>query len=164
MFTDAEMRKLFESVMDRMIKCGWLHSYFYTDGKGFHLNWTERGTFVSQRLKLWDSQLSLHDGDTCPILACELVHDGRLPAPLNVTTAEKVLDGLLKAGYASTARVDVPAGLLVVDYTPAGVRFRQEFREFIAELGLPRTEDDLLTLFIVASGWAPDANTPIRFY
>jgi hypothetical protein len=43
MFTDAQMRALFEIRLNRMVEIGWLHSFRFTDGKGFHLEWTASG-------------------------------------------------------------------------------------------------------------------------
>ena len=65
---DDEMRRLFERVMDAMIRNRWLESYRFTEGKGFHLVWSERGGETAQALKDIVVTYDLLHGDDAPYL------------------------------------------------------------------------------------------------
>jgi hypothetical protein len=69
---DSELQKLYETVMDGMVHCGWLLGYSRTHGKGFHLNWTEAGTAASVQLKKWAESMRLLDGDAPAVFCYEL--------------------------------------------------------------------------------------------
>lgn len=163
MFTDSEMRALFGRIMDRMVEAQWLHSYTFTEGKGYHLNWIERGTLAAMQLKDWGERLRLLGADERPLLLFHLAN-GNLPHPdSNAATVNAVLRPLADAGLASHAVFRSGVGCELV-WTASGVAFCDEFIGLVSELGLTIDEDELLILFQIAAGWAPGLDTPVKFY
>ena len=80
MFTKDESKELFTRVMDRMVEARWLKSYTFTDGKGYHLTWTEAGTERALSLKKIAESFRLIDDDRAALGFDVLAHgDSLLP-------------------------------------------------------------------------------------
>jgi len=79
MFTDAEMKRLHEGLMDRMVQAGWLHCYTYTVGKGFHLTWTVVGGEFAGHLRQIVETFRLKSNDRLPEIFDKLAQGERLP-------------------------------------------------------------------------------------
>lgn len=131
-FTDAQMKTLFTGVMDLMVQARWLRSYTFTEGKGYHLTWTEAGAERACVLKKIADTFQLESDDRAPLVFDSYAHGSPLPP-----------------GAAIKGELDQN----ILAY----------WRESVAQLTLPRDEDHLLALVHIATGWAPDVNTPLRF-
>jgi hypothetical protein len=89
-----QMRQLFTQVMNAMVRAGWLLRFTYTDGKGFHLDWSAPG---AQRVILLERIISAYG----------LANDDRAPmAFYKLTQGEGLPDGI-------SAVVEVEAEVLV---------------------------------------------------
>ena len=132
MFTDDQMKALFTGVMDQMVHAQWLHSYMLTDGKGYHLTWTEPGTQRALLLKRIAESHRLTSDDRAPLAFDAVVHGTPLPAAV---------------AFKGEMDKDVAAF----------------WRECIAQLQLPRDQDNLLALVQIVIAWALDSDTPVRF-
>lgn len=79
-FTNDEAKAIFTRVMDRMVQAGWLHSHTFTEGKGFHLNWTEAGAQRARLLHSIATAFRLNGHDYRPTVAFDkLAHGEHLP-------------------------------------------------------------------------------------
>jgi hypothetical protein len=72
MFTNDDLRARHERMFDRMITGGWLHSYTFTDGKGFHLVWTGPGAQHARMLRKIVDSFGLRDGPTAEVACREI--------------------------------------------------------------------------------------------
>lgn len=133
MFTDSEIRALFERVLNRMLRAGWVHHFTFTEGKGWHINWIGDGIERACLLKQISISLRLNMDDRAPLFFDILAHGERLP---------------------ETAPVDHNYR---VDPTIA-----QYWSQSIDQLGLHGDEDGLLVMVQIVIGWAPDLNTPLK--
>ncbi len=160
---DAQMKALFERVMDRMVKAGWLLSYTFSEGHGFHLNWTEAGTLASVQLKKWAEALGLLDSDDRPVFCYELSKGHSLGGPFPDAMVKAQLARYVQSGFASSAELR-DGNVCDLVLTDSGRAFHAGLLAAVDTLGLRPDLDHLLALFHVASGWAPGPETETRFY
>jgi hypothetical protein len=67
--------------MDRMVIAGWLHSYTYTDGKGFHLTWeVPAGTERAILLKKIIESFRVQSDDRAPMVFDKIARGESLPS------------------------------------------------------------------------------------
>lgn len=159
--TQTPMDRLFESIFERMLKAGWLHSFTFTKNKGWHLTWNTDGGLIAMEINSWIKALGLDTTDERPLMAYEFAH-GRSPHPTsNSETVNGFLKRLVSAGFAHHAAFT--NGICEIAWTPAGVVFCDKFVAYVADLGIGADEDLLLTLVHAISGWVPDETTEFRF-
>ncbi len=79
MFTATQMHELHEDVFNRMLKAGWLQSFNFTEGVGWDLAWTAKGTGRSARVKDIAISYGLADDDGAPAAFDVLCHGEALP-------------------------------------------------------------------------------------
>lgn len=137
-----------------MVLKHWLRSYIRTDGKGYHLIWYEDGAQAAIWLKLWDRRLALDADDNCPVLLAEIARGSR---PI-VSGVAKNLNALMTALLAEKLLAE--RGRCA--WTDRGAVFFNTFAGLLDDLGLLGTQDDLVVLFSIARGWAPDGVTEFR--
>lgn len=77
--TDIEIKRIYNELLDSMALAGWLKNYTVTDGKGYHLTWTEVGASKLTFLKLIAEKLSLDEDDDATFSLDSIVHNGALP-------------------------------------------------------------------------------------
>jgi hypothetical protein len=130
-FTPEESKNLFTRIMDRMVAIGWLHSYTFTDGKGYHLNWTEVGTERAMCLKKI-------------ALTFDLKNDDRAPVAFDIIAQGDSLRGFVRPFELDP---DIAA----------------YWCQSVNQLGYRGSDDDLLGLVHIVTGWAPDAGTRVKF-
>lgn len=80
MFTNEEIEKLYVELFDKMTLVGWLKRFTFTDGKGYHLTWTEEGSARSVFLKIIAEKFSLTKDDRAPHVFDTVAHGGALPS------------------------------------------------------------------------------------
>jgi hypothetical protein len=133
--SDAAMRALFASTMDKMLMAGWLRSHAFIDGKGFHLVWTPLGSARSQGLKLIADAYGI-ETDTGPTVVefHKLGETGALPP--GVLTSTRHLD-----------RLDP---FLV-----------EQWNQAVEELQIAQNPDALMAMVHICRGWAPGPDTPL---
>lgn len=79
MFSDDQMRALFERTFERLLKAGWLHQVILTDGKGWHLIWTPLGTEKAMVLRRVIDSHSLAADDRAPMAFHKFLQGQGLP-------------------------------------------------------------------------------------
>lgn len=161
--SDNWAKENFENVMDLMVQAGWLRSYTLTDGKGYHLNWLEKGSIAAMKLSQWARSLNILATDERAQIICELAVGRTVNPASNGATINNAITPLVQAGFADRANFREREGAEII-WTPAGLAFCDELAGCLTDLHLPNTEDHTLVLFHIAEGWAPDMNTPVKFY
>lgn len=162
MFTPAETHALFTRVFDRLVEKGWIHKLTFTQGKGWHVGWSERGTLAAIRLKQWDDALAISEADERPLIFDELAQGITLHPLSNATTLDVALSPLVNAGLAEHVFVARDRGVAIA-WTPAGLEFLDALNGWLGELGLHGDEDGLIAFFQIIQGWAPDGSTRVKF-
>ena len=79
-FSEDELRRLHEEVLEAMLKAGWLLNYTFTVGKGWHLGWTEEGTQRAVLLKEIATNHRLQHDDRAPMCFDKLTRGESLPS------------------------------------------------------------------------------------
>ena len=163
MFTQEELHKINEDLFERMLIAGWLKKFTFTEGKGWHLGWTEKGSLVAIDLKKIRGELELGAADERPVIASILAH-GFTPDPRSVAeTINAAFKPFLKRQYAARA-IFVHGKYCEVDWTKKGEGFCESLVGWLAELKIEMNDEDrLIALFGVADTWAPDENTKVVF-
>jgi hypothetical protein len=92
--TNEQIKALYTGVMDRMVATGWLLSYTFTECKGFHLNWTERGGLQAMAIKRIAETYGLADDDRAPVCFDKLTRGESLPADVRPFKPEPELAAL----------------------------------------------------------------------
>lgn len=156
---------LFTDIMDRMLKAGWLKSYRFTDGKGFHLVWGIEGAKIAQDLAATYRRLGLSiDSESRVVFASVLAHGYDLELCLDGEEGRvspvDFLRFLEQVGILTAAVVGDTHG----DFTDEGSSVLGRLYVAIRELEIDEEDADrLLVMFEVVLGWLPDGNTEVRF-
>ncbi len=161
-YDDAEMRTLFERVLDRMLEAKWLRSYKFTKGKGYYRTWHVDGAEKVVLLRDWVALLGLEDNRTRVVLLYELCHGSNPPMAVDPEMVEDVLRPLKEARFALDARFQ-PGLDVEILWTPAGRDFCARFVAMVDELALRGDIDGLNALVQIARAWAPGPGTDIVF-
>lgn len=159
MFTNQEMHAINDDLFSRMLVAGWLKNYTFTQGKGWHLQWTETGALAALELKKMRHDLALGGGDERPVIASILAH-GQSPDIRSLAkTVNDALRPFLTSGLASRA-LFVHMKYCEVQWTKDGERFCARLVEMLAALKIEMGDQDrLIALFTAADGRAPDGET-----
>jgi hypothetical protein len=153
-------RKVFEAVMDRMVEVGWLHSYTFTAGKGFHLMWKPPGGVAAMELKVVQNDLCLGKSDERPVIASMLAFH-QIPSPeSNSKTMQGAYAPYVASGYADKALFLRGVGSEFV-WTETGAMRMLTLKQHLETLAFGHDENRLIALFAIADGWAPDWETPV---
>jgi hypothetical protein len=83
-YTPAELHAQFTRVTERLQQAGWLRWAKFTEGKGWHLVWTEEGGLKAALLKDICRRAELVDGDAVPLAFDVAAHGGGLPPGADV--------------------------------------------------------------------------------
>jgi hypothetical protein len=153
--------KLFADVFERMLKAGWLESFTFTDGKGWHLTWGTDGGSLAVSLKRWIDLLGLDQADERPVLAYVIASGLGLHPDSSPETVNGFLALLMGANMVTDARFN--GGVAVVKWTVLGEQFRAEYVPAIETLGIEDDFDRILVWVHAIEGWAPSESSKVRF-
>ena len=84
-----DLDKLYDDVLGRMLKAGWLRNYRLTKGKGWHLGLELAGKERLQGLKMIASSHGLLTDDRAPVAFCVLSQGLSLDEVAGVLVGEK---------------------------------------------------------------------------
>lgn len=118
--TNDQMKALYSGVMDRMVAAGWLLSYTFTEGKGFHLNWSEAGGIGSMALKLIAETYSLADDDRSAVCFDKLTRGERLPPGVRPFKPDAKLAALWREAVDQLGVIRDEDNLLILVHTVLG--------------------------------------------
>src|SRR5579864_8095060 len=89
MFTEEEINALYENVLQKMLRAGWVHEYSFTAGKGWHIGWTLAGIEHAQLLQDIVIAYGLTDDDRAPIAFDVVAQGGTFHAALSAPEIEE---------------------------------------------------------------------------
>lgn len=147
---DAEIKELFDWVLDRMVGQRWVYSHLFREG-GYFITWTERGALAAVDLKKWYDLLAIKETDD----RARIVHEftsGIRQSRSTAKAVEATRNRLMDAGFIRSGR-----------WTESGKRFRARLNNYVSELELAGDDDGLFAMFFIGSAWCPDPDTPIRW-